>query len=87
MWLKPQGHGIIFGAGVPTQEHDTMTCGHCQHVTIIKPGQRPEDCGGLCKVCMNLICSVCVDKMTCDPWEKKLERFEAREAFFRSAGI
>ena len=87
MWLKPQGHGTIFNAGQPSEEFDTMTCGHCQFISVIKPGQRPEDCGGLCKQCMQLICSKCVDKMTCDPFLRKLERIEAHDRFIREAGL
>lgn len=87
MWLRPQGHGTVFNPDGPTTETDTMTCGHCQKITEIKAGQRPEDCGGLCKVCMQLICEVCVGKMTCDPFERKLERIEAKDRFLRQAGL
>ena len=87
MWLRPQGHVTITDPNAPTIELDTMTCGHCQKVTEIGPGQRPEDIGGLCKVCMSLICGPCVDKGICDPFEKKLERIEASDIFRRQAGL
>jgi hypothetical protein len=87
MWLRPQGHATIFNPDGPTVEFDTMTCGHCQRVTQIGPGQRPEDIGGLCKCCFSLICGPCVDKGTCVPFEKKLEEVEARDRFRRQIGI
>lgn len=87
MWLKPQGHLTIVDPGHQTVEIDTMTCGHCNCISQIGPGQRPEDCGGLCKCCMALICGPCVDKGTCAPFEKELERIEAKDRFFRQAGI
>lgn len=68
-------------------EYDSFTCFHCQQIMMVKPRQKPEDLGGLCKVCMQLICPACVGKMTCDPWQKKMERMEAKDRFLRQAGI
>ena len=67
-------------------ECDTFTCGHCPRVTHVMPKMDPADLGGLCKVCAKLICSRCVGK-GCDPFEKKLERSEARDRARRSYGI
>ena len=47
-------------------EADTFTCFHCQKVTHVKAKMDPSDLGGLCKVCMRLICSRCVGG-TCVP--------------------
>ena len=66
-------------------EFDTFTCKHCCHVVHVKVRQRPEDLGGLCKQCMGLICSECVDK-GCTPFEKQLELVEARDRALRSYG-
>jgi len=83
--LKPQGYAIATGPdGV--REWDTTTCAHCNAVTHIQSGCRPEDIGGLCKVCMGLICPKCVGK-TCVPFLKKLERLEARYNARRWMGI
>jgi hypothetical protein len=71
--------------GVVSQ--DSFTCGHCQTVVFVAPRQKGEDVGGLCKCCMRLICGPCVDKGTCDVFEKKLERMEAHDRFLRQAGL
>lgn len=58
-------------------EADSFTCSHCNRVKFVKAKERAEDLGGLCKVCMGLICDECVNK-GCTPFEKKLEAQEAR---------
>jgi len=83
---KPGGYSVVFGPGA-TVESDTFTCGHCQFIVTVEPKQAPEDTGGLCKMCMKLICKGCVDKGLCTPWEREYERMEARERFRRSAGL
>lgn len=70
-----------------TDEADSFTCKHCGCVKIVKAKQRPEDIGGLCKMCMGMICADCVKLMRCDPLEKKLERAEASYHARRSYGI
>lgn len=102
MWLKPQGYATITSpeaapakldgfqcietrAGVT--EFDTMSCGHCCRVIHVQSRQRPEDIGGLCKLCMRPICPQCVDHGGCDPLEKKLARAEERERTLRSYGL
>lgn len=62
------------------QEWDTFTCGHCWPPTIhnVQPFCDPADLGGLCKVCMRLICPKCLGEGSCTPFEKKLEAEEAR---------
>lgn len=62
-------------------EGETYTCMHCNRITMVKPGQRPEDIGGLCKQCMGLVCSQCLETSGCDPLEKKLN--EALEKSLR----
>ena len=67
-------------------ECDTSTCGHCGKITYLKPPPQGSiivrtaaPCGG----CRKLLCEECMGKMTaghgCDPFEKKLERWESRE--------
>ena len=85
--LRANNYSITFNPDGPPIERDSFTCGHCQKVTFVKPGQRADDIGGLCKVCMNLICPECTDLMICDVFEKKLERAEAKDRFLRSAGL
>jgi len=69
-----------------TFETDTFTCFHCDMVTHVKPKMDAADMGGLCKVCMKLICRHCVGK-GCDPLEEKLARAEAKERALRSYGF
>lgn len=86
---NPGGYGIITDRldGKITEERDTFTCGHCQFVVEVKPFQDPASLGGLCKICMKLICPPCYGKDRCRPWEKALEKSESRDRFLRSAGL
>jgi hypothetical protein len=71
------GLGTLFGPWGEITELPTFTCGHCQNIRRVKPYCDPADLGGLCKICMTVVCECCVGK-GCDPFEKKLEREEAR---------
>ena len=72
--------------GKVTGECDTTTCAHCNAITHVKAGCRPEDIGGLCKLCMGLICPKCVGG-DCVPFLKKIEIWEERNHALRSYGI
>lgn len=66
------------------KECDTFTCAHCNRIVHVPPKPQPMP-GGTCALCgFKLICDQCVDKGTCDPLEKKLERIEASARFFRA---
>ena len=70
------GLGTLYGPdGI--KEKATFTCAHCQNIRRVEPYCDPADLGGLCKICMGVICEKCVGR-GCDPFEKKLERSEAR---------
>ena len=84
---NPGGCLIISDPDAPTREVDTFTCQHCNRVRFVKAKQNPEEVGGLCKSCMGLICSTCVDAGTCTPWEKMMEKQEARYHALRSYGL
>lgn len=73
-------------SGKVTAERDTFSCGHCNRITHVRPKARAEDCGGLCKVCMSLICERCVG-FACVTLEARLEREEASYHARRSYGI
>ena len=75
-----------YGREVPT-EADTFTCGHCNKVVFVRPRERPEDIGGLCKQCMKLICPHCLIAGNCTPLEKRLAAQEARYHALRSYGM
>lgn len=68
-------------------ECDSYTCGHDGRVVFVPPKQKPEDIGGLCFMCMKLICPACVAAGKCDPLEAKLERMERRQDTLRSYGM
>ncbi len=70
---NPGGHAQSFYPEGHTVECDTFTCNHCQRVTFVWPGMSAYDLGGGCRICNKLICSKCVDKGTCTPWEEQME--------------
>ena len=69
---NPGGLAQSFYPDGQTVECDTFTCNHCQKVTFVWPGISVYDMGGGCRICNKLICSKCVDKGTCTPWEQRL---------------
>jgi hypothetical protein len=80
------GLGTLFEPFGRNKELATFTCGHCQNIRHVKPYCDPADLGGLCKICMNVICEQCVGG-PCDPFEKKIERMEARGRALRWMGL
>ena len=95
---NPKGYGQLFdpdGNAVATDEYgrsvgtecDTFTCKHCNRVVFVRPRERPEDLGGMCKQCMGLICPHCLSAGNCSPLEKRLAEQEARYHALRSYGI
>ena len=85
--FRPGGYAFSFDPVDGCQEADSFTCCHCCKVIIVKPKCNPDDLGGMCRLCMKMICPTCVDLGTCDPLEKKLERMEDRGRILRSYGI
>jgi hypothetical protein len=65
----------------------TFTCAHCQRVVFVTPGCSPVDLGGLCPNCNGLICPCCAGLKVCNPWEKQMEKMEARSRFLHDAGL
>lgn len=82
---NPGGYATITHPDHPIKEADTFTCGHCNALRHVRAKQDPASIGGLCKVCMALICERCVDGR-CDPFVEKIERWEARNEALRSYG-
>ena len=82
--LKPGGYAFSFDVIGVRQEADTFTCHHCNTIVVVKPKCDPCDLGGMCRICEKMICPSCVDIGKCDPFEKKLERIEARDRILRS---
>ena len=85
---RPGGYGQLLGCdGPPAQlkdalgriiphECDSYSCTHCNRVVFVLPKERPEDTGGMCKLCCGLICPRCVDLDQCSPLEKQLDDIE-----------
>lgn len=69
-----------------TRTCKTITCCHCNNVTIIQQGAKAEDCGGFCLRCMQPTCKGCADK-GCTPFERELERQEARGRLLARLGL
>jgi len=76
---KPGGYLIVNDPSLRAKEADTFTCGHCVRIVRVKPKADAADFGGLCKCCMKLICSRCVNIGTCYPIEKAIEDHEKQE--------
>ena len=83
---RPGGIAILSGPNGVT-EQDTYSCGHCQAIVQVPPRASPSSLGGLCKVCMHLICPRCTDVGTCTPWERQMEKMEARQRAHDSYGV
>lgn len=84
---NPGGYAVWTEADGGIVERDSFTCRHCQFVVFVPPRTDPANLGGLCKQCMGLICPKCVAQGTCTPFEKALEKMEAKDRFLRSAGL
>lgn len=70
-----------------TRERDTFTCAHCNKIVIVEPKADPASLGGFCRLCMKNVCGPCADQGKCEPFEKKLEKMEARARMFKSIGV
>lgn len=96
---RPLGYSILTDPDVAPVERDTVTCAHCQHVVHLKPGSGysvyllwvpaegrwREEPGAMCGRCYAPICLACCDDGRCRPWERQLERMEARDRLRRVA--
>jgi len=86
---RAQGYATIIdpAAGRPV-EMDTFTCCHCQTIVFMhnRDGTR-ADPGGFCRLCFRQCCGPCADSGTCQPFERKLERSEARARLLRQIGV
>ena len=97
---SPQGYLTIVGDTGPQVERDTVTCGHCQQIVVVKPGtaatvylvrdahgQEKEEPGAFCRVCMRSVCLTCDAHGRCTPWERRLEKAERRRGLLRAVGV
>ena len=84
---NPGGYVLVVDPEAPDYEADTFTCSHCQRVVVVPVRASASDAGGWCSCCTKPICGPCADTGVCTPWEKMLEKMEARDRFLRSIGF
>lgn len=98
--LRHAGSFTITDPDRPLVERDTISCGHCQRILVVKPHTAStvylvfdraswtwqEEAGAFCRVCMSAICLPCCAQGRCTPWERRLEASEARDRLRRSLG-
>lgn len=84
---RPQGYATITSPDKPLFERDTVSCGHCGAISLVQPRQDPSELGGFCRGCYRHICGPCTSKLTCEPFEKKLEEMERRGQLFKAMGL
>jgi len=90
------GYALILDPDRAQVEYDTIRCCHCQRIVFVKPGSAStvylfpqkdgrtlEEPGAFCGRCMGPICLLCHDLGRCTPWERQLERTEARDRLRR----
>lgn len=65
-----------------TVEEHASTCAHCQRITTFPNLKVMHQYIEVCRSCMRMICLECAGK-PCRPWEKEMERQEARGRFLR----
>lgn len=80
---RPGGYAVITDPSGGVQEMDTFTCAHCNRIVHVPVKANPDDIGGMCRMCMKMICPSCVDAGVCDPFEKKLKRMEDQAVWRR----
>ena len=81
---RPGGRMLV--SGDQDVETDTFTCAHTQRVVEITRHSVPGVDYDFCRGCMKPIAKEAIGK-GCDPFEKKLERHEARGRFLRDIGL
>lgn len=84
---NPHGLFICSDADGKVTEIDSFLCSHCGLPVAVKPKQAAEDVGGFCRLCMQAICPACTAAGACAPFERRLERVEARGIARRSYGL
>ena len=85
--LRPNGCITVTDPDKPTEQIDTYCCAHCGRHTQLAPKQRPEDCGGWCRMCAKPVCNKkeCNDR--CVPLERQLLIMEGSREARRSYGF
>jgi hypothetical protein len=80
LFLAPKGYSVVIdGWGIETRE-DTYTCHHCCSIVFVPARSDPDK--HKCKRCYRRVCERCYGH-DCDPYEAKLDRAEATDAWLR----
>lgn len=83
--IRPGAVGEYRCDGIVVEVY-ASTCAHCQHITEFPSLKAMTDHVDVCRSCMRLICLRCVGK-PCRPWEREMERQEARGRMLRDMGL
>lgn len=91
---RPTGYALWDGGDGRRLQADTFTCAHCNTVVFMPTAQDAREMRrdtvqpfGHCLSCQKPVCGRCADRGTCTPFERILERWEARDRFLRAAGL
>lgn len=80
---RQEGYAAYSEDGRVKREATTFCCQHCNKLVFVPLKADPANMGGLCKLCMGLICPACVERNYCDPIEAKIERMEREGEMLR----
>lgn len=83
--MRRFNYAVEMGPGIH-REMDLASCGHCQHQMMVPPskdGRIIVRVAPTCSGCGKFICNECYGK-GCEPWEKQMEKMEARERMLNS---
>ena len=97
---RPQGYVTIANPDGRMTERDSIICGHCQQIVMVKPGTAAttylipqvagpatEEPGAMCRVCMRSVCLRCHAHGRCIPFERRIERMESRARLQAQVGV
>lgn len=98
---RPQGYVTIVGdCRLPVPEADSVVCGHCNVILLVKPGTAAtvylypqvdgstrEADGAFCRQCMTHICLRCHKRGLCTPLLRRIDDMERRRRDWQTAGI
>lgn len=95
--LRPQGYANVLCDDGRIIERDSIVCGHCNVIVLVKPGTAAtvywypqmygppkEEAGAHCSVCDKPVCLRCHDLGVCAPLLKQIEQMEAKGRFLKA---
>lgn len=80
MFLAPKGYSVVTDSWGIEERQDTYTCHHCCSIVFVSARSDPDR--HKCKRCYRRVCEQCYGH-DCDPYEAKLDRIEATDAWLR----